>query len=407
MTDEKRPAAHVPAADGDRAARLGRMSRLAVRIATRGLPAGQRDSYRDEWSHHLHQPAASGKPRAVRAWQSVSFIATTMPSERRRVRHMTMSPEPLPAGGAVAALSWTPRHVLFAMIGAVMTLTFACFSVQSWITWFTTDYTADSGTELSDLNSQLWTMISLVVLAATVPVFMTFTPLQHAAGLGLPGRRRWVRFVGTTAAVMALLLTTSFLTSWLHPGAGAGVAEGQAWRDNPVAVMSVASVQAGVLEEVTSLLVPALLALGGVVVCTFLHDHLLPLIRIARGSSEPAPPSTFDLAAVVTAPSTWPICIAATVIGLVGRYAGHLYQGAPYAQSALIWGGGMIVLFALTRSIWALIAGHLLHDLLTAGVLPPLSATAWWIYLAALVLIAAAATAATLRAPSARNVPIS
>ncbi|WP_148275567.1 hypothetical protein [Gordonia polyisoprenivorans] len=379
----------TPPTDIDDSLKVDRFSAWVIDRATRELTPNARNRARDEWSYDLHLLTAK-HTFPMQVWRTARFLTTTIPRTRTITQIASTAATPIPTSGALAATHpWSPRQVLFAMIGAVMTLTFALNSIQTWCQWLATDWaTRGGGAELSDLESEVWSFIGLLALAATIPGFIAATPLRRVAGLGLPGRRRWLGFVGAAAAVMALMLATA----WLHGDTSTGNAESAAWRGNSAPVLILASAHAGVVEEVTSILVPTLLALAGIVAVTFARDTLLPLIRIARGSTEPTPPD-YNLPSVLTSRSTWPICIAATSVGLVGRYAGHLYQGTPYAHSALFWGLGMIALFAITRSIWPLIAGHLLHDVVTAGVMPPLSTTAWVIYLAALLVTAIVAGA--------------
>lgn len=219
-----------------------------------------------------------------------------------------------------------------------------------------------------------WTSLSIAA-ACAIPLVAVFAPtsIRHAAGLGLPRPHPITRFAAATSATMSAMFLAHLVPRYLVASDTASSAESAAWQNNPPATILAASIEAGVKEEVTYLLVPTLLTLAALV-----------LVANVRADSESVDGT---INRVIANPTTWWICIATSTLGLLARYAGHLYQGTTYAVAAAAWGAGLLALYAIFRSIWPIILGHTLYDFLIVGLLPQASSLTTTLVLVAIAAI--------------------
>jgi hypothetical protein len=206
------------------------------------------------------------------------------------------------------------------------------------------------------------------------PFMGTFTALTlgvvllsrwSAAGDGFGGR--WVqkadpvtRFVRATVWVVAILWVTSLARIVVESLTGtARISASSFWGAYSAADRVFAGLFAGATEETLDIAVPAGLAFA---IATAVSRY-----RVGRG--RPA----------LGARTLWTVAVGAAVLGLVTRYTDHLYQGGLSSAFAVLWGAGLLAVFAVYRSVLPLILGHFIFDAFVAG--NPLLPTEWLPYL--------------------------
>jgi hypothetical protein len=189
------------------------------------------------------------------------------------------------------------------------------------------------------------------------------------AGDGFGGR--WVhkadpvaRFVRATAWVIAILWVAGLVRIVVESLTGtARAGESSFWGAYSAADRAFAGLFAGATEETLDIAVPAGLA--------FAIATAVSRWRTGRGR------------AALSAQTLWTVAVAAAALGLIARYTDHLYQEGLSSAFAILWGAGLLAVFAVYRSVLPLILGHFIFDAFVAG--NPLLPTDWLPYLAVMV----------------------
>lgn len=162
----------------------------------------------------------------------------------------------------------------------------------------------------------------------------------------LPGRvRSALMCVALTLALLAGLLVVGLTSLGLGTLWGVEAPEfsrdaGWEWDGLNLATVLGLSVFAGLVEEVAFVALPTTAA------------------AIVRG----ALPAQLRGRSVMT----W--MIAAGVAGLLCRSLLHVYQGWVQASAVLVWGALMLAVYLTWKSVYPLIAAHILYDFLIAGI---------------------------------------
>lgn len=278
--------------------------------------------------------------------------------------------------------SWPTRQFMAAALAFVMSLAYIAGTWSHMLAVLFGNTSPGTPSQLAHQN--VWDLVGVTILVGLVPLLTLGIPgpVRRAVGAGLPGPYPLVRFICITSAAMAVMPLADMVTSLFGSSSdGQEQAVKDAWLSNPAPTLFAASAHAGITEEVFALLAPTIVTFVAIAVVTHIRT-------IRRDDFEVTVDHT--ITQVAASPRTWWICIATCTIGLIDRYTGHLYQGTPNAVGALGWGAAFLILYAIGRSIWPLMLGHFLHDLIPVSILD--TATAGWIYLSIVVVVLGAST---------------
>ena len=197
------------------------------------------------------------------------------------------------------------------------------------------------------------------------------------AGDGFGGRWRQAahpvgRFVRATVWVVRIVWGVGLLRILVEGLAGFSRAgDGSAWSTYTAADRVFAGLFAGTTEETLNI---AVLAGSAFTIATAVSRW-----RVGHGRT------------ALSSRTLWAVAVTASLLGLVTRFIDHIYQGGLASLFAILWGAGMLAVFAVYRSVLPLMLGHFLFDAFVAGnrLLP----TAWLPYLAVFVIVLGAAFA--------------
>lgn len=188
-----------------------------------------------------------------------------------------------------------------------------------------------------------WAQI-IVPLVMLTPFVLARRISRHAAGFGtgLASGPRFAIAAATAFMIMSVASTVNIVSRyWMGQDQWTGIS---ATYDVTLTEMLILGANAGITEEITSLLIPV-----GLVYLT------LSLIGQWR------PDST---AAVLAVEHRWWIAVTIGAgIGLISRFAGHVYQGYTSAIVAVAWGIGLALVYYWVKSIWPLILGHAVFNI--------------------------------------------
>lgn len=278
-----------------------------------------------------------------------------------------------------------PRWLRYAVwwLGGFMLLVLTSFIPQGWMSGFSARDSGSAG--IAGLDTASLQMVGIAAVYAILPIVQAMTPWRRAFGVAAPTPNPAARLIGATAMVVAVQTAVGVAASWLSSD-GASGSVGDTYSGYSASTHAAAGFFAGVTEETLDIVVPTTLA-------------LLVLVTYRRMQVYRAEPLAASIDHVIGAPRTWMICVAACTIGLVTRLTDHLYQGSIHAAAAVIWGTGLLAVYAVYRSVLPLMIGHFFYDFAVAGVAPIHSWTAFAVYLGGAAVIAGAATMWTRSRP--------
>lgn len=199
---------------------------------------------------------------------------------------------------------------------------------------------------------------TVLVLGLAVAGGLLLGPFGRGYGIRLPRVPRTPRFVAATAWAFLVLGATGLLhpligTTLFSLDPGRGTVDFDAI---PFGNRVMIAINAGVSEESLQIALPAGSVYAIMMAVSWLRQ------QFGRTALRDC---TIWLSAAIVGP----------LVLLPLRFSGHLYQGVDAAISGLIWGVGMIVVFAWARSIWPLVLAHTLYDMPTAGFGWPMAIT--------------------------------
>jgi hypothetical protein len=301
-------------------------------------------------SRPAHWAAASSICRSVSSAQAISAHGAPQgcAAYPETMAEQTAVIRPMRVTASVA--TWC----LAAMLFSTIPLRWAQ-NIQSSLTGSGSPLTGTGGTDAPLMRAFIVFTLSLVLLSR-----------WSIAGDGFGGR--WAhkadpiaRFVRATVWVVAILWVTSLVRIVIESLTGtARAGPSSFWETYSAADRAFAGLFAGAFEETLDIAVPAGLAFA----------FATAVSRWSTGRGRTA----------LSAQTLWTVAVAAAGIGLVTRYTDHLYQGGLSSAFAVLWGAGLLVVFAVYRSVLPLILGHFIFDAFVAG--NPLLPNDWLPYLA-------------------------
>jgi len=258
-----------------------------------------------------------------------------------------------------ATSPWSPqlRRPLLADLATGAALLLLCCCLGLLVLQWQTDLTSIDvgGAALANragINSDL---IVAAVIAGGFIVATAISPWRRVLGLTLPPQHPLAGAVTATVFTVwisaGVALITSYISAYFFP-TQQDPSVSRVFADLPTGSRALTSLHAGLQEEALDLVLPLALAV-----------IVMLLVRLTRRQPTSA-------AALSEVPLVWRIGVLAATLGLITRVLDHLYQGPVYAASAVVWGLGFLVIFAVCRSIWPLIVGHFLYDFAVVIFLP-------------------------------------
>lgn len=188
-------------------------------------------------------------------------------------------------------------------------------------------------------------LVSAAVVQTVLALALLIGSMFATGGEGFGGRLVWGRFrvaqfIRASAVVVGVMWGVGILGLFLQRDSSTNEVATW-WSTTPWFERALLAGGAGTFEEVVNIAVPVGVA----------HAALALTLPQMRNRDR----------------VLWTCAIAAGGVGLVTRYTAHLYQGEQPAVAATLWGAGLLVVFAVVRTVWPVIAGHATYNFAVAG----------------------------------------